>query len=362
MSVLPVFAVFSILPATLPACKPAPPLPAAPPAQAPSRAPSGPSAGPDVSLDPAQIVATVNGEPIKAGALDAEVGKEIRGAAREFVSKVYELRQRALEELIAKRAFELEAKATGRSVEELTEKEIDDRVQPPGEEEIKAFYERFVKGQYPATLAQAHDQIREQLVEQAHVARRQAYVESLKKKYNASIALAPPRVEVAATGPSRGPATAKVTIVEFSDFQCPFCSRAKETVDEVMEAYGDKIRLVFRNFPLGFHDKAAGAAKAGLCAADQGQFWPMHDRMFSHQDKLGTEELKAGAKALGLDTARFDRCLDSDEKAAALAKDKADGEAAGVSGTPAFFVNGRLLSGAQPVEAFRQIIDAELAR
>ena len=117
-----------------------------------------------------------------------------------------------------------------------------------------------------------------------------------------------------AIGPSKGPENAPVTIVEFSDFQCPFCSKAKVTVDEVMKGYGDKVRLVFRHFPLSFHQDAPKAAEAAACANDQKKFWEYHDKLFANQGALEVDDLKKHAADLGLDTARFNECLDSGKK------------------------------------------------
>jgi protein-disulfide isomerase len=342
-----------------PACrKPESPAAAKAGADAPAR-------GPDIALDPQRVVATVAGEPIKAETLEAKVERELKDASREFVEKVYGVRQGALEEMVAEKLLALEAKSRGTTPEAVLKTEVDDKVPTPPEEEVKGFYDRFVKGRYPVGFDEARAQILQEMTQQSKQMRRQVFLDSLKSKYKVTLSLPPPavpRVEVAATGPAKGPEGAKVTIVEFSDFQCPFCSRAKATVDQVMQAYDGKLRLVFRNYPLPFHDKAEGAAKAGICAAQQNQFWALHDAMFAHQDKLALDDLKATAKSLGLDAAKFEKCLDDTATAQALAKDKADGEAAGVNGTPAFFINGRLISGAQPFEAFQSAIDAELGR
>jgi protein-disulfide isomerase len=168
-------------------------------------------------------------------------------------------------------------------------------------------------------------------------------------------------VQGAADGPAKGPKTAKVTIVEFSDFQCPYCSRGKKVMEEVVAKYGDKVRLVFRDFPLDFHDKAQKAAEAGQCANDQGKFWAMHDWMFDNQQALDIPALKGAAKTMGMDSTAFDSCLDSGKHAALIKKNTKDGQEAGVRGTPAFFVNGVFLSGALPFEKFKTEIDRALA-
>jgi protein-disulfide isomerase len=186
----------------------------------------------------------------------------------------------------------------------------------------------------------------------------------LKEKYGVQILLQEPRVEVAADGfPSKGPANAPVTIVEFSDFECPFCSRVVPTLDQVHEKYGEKVRLVFRQFPLhSIHPNAQKAAEASLCAHDQGKFWEMHDLMFEEQKQLTVAQLKEKARRLELDGGRFDQCLDSDRHADAVRQDLRDGMVVGVTGTPAMFVNGRFISGAVPFEQLAQIVDEELAK
>lgn len=170
------------------------------------------------------------------------------------------------------------------------------------------------------------------------------------------------RVPVAATGPSRGPQTAPVTIVEFADFQCPFCARLQPTLEQLIAKYGDKVRLVFRQFPLQFHTHAQKAAEASLCAWEHGKFWEMHDAMFENQQALYVDSLKAKAAALGLNADAFNSCLDSGKYADQVQRDLDDGAAAGVSGTPAIFINGRFLSGTVPLEQLSQIVDDELRR
>jgi protein-disulfide isomerase len=151
-----------------------------------------------------------------------------------------------------------------------------------------------------------------------------------------------------------------VTIVEFADFECSYCARASETLTQVLAAYPTQVRVVFRHFPLSFHARAPKAAEAGACADEQGRFWELHDALFESQ-ALELEELKEQAGRVGLDRARFDACLDSGKMKGRVARDQDAGQQAGVSGTPAFFINGIALSGAQPEETFRRIIDQELS-
>ncbi|MCR4335765.1 MAG: DsbA family protein [archaeon] len=157
---------------------------------------------------------------------------------------------------------------------------------------------------------------------------------------------------------------APVTIVEFSDFQCPFCeSFYTNTLGKLRENYIDtgKVRVIFRDFPLSFHPNALPAAEATECANEQGKFWEMHDKIFENQDAMSTASYKQWAADLGLNTEQFNTCYDSSKYQSEIQADFADGQAAGVSGTPTFFINGQKVVGAQPFSVFEQIIEAELA-
>ncbi len=169
-------------------------------------------------------------------------------------------------------------------------------------------------------------------------------------------------VPVTASDNIRGPATAKVTMVEWSDFQCPFCGRAEGTLKQIFATYGDKVRLVFKQYPLPFHQYAGEAAEASLAAAAQGKFWPMHDAMYANQQHLTRADLDNYAKEVGLDVTRFDAELNSHQYKAQVLREEAQGTNFGVHGTPTFFVNGHKLVGAQPFSAFKTVIDQQIAQ
>lgn len=176
-------------------------------------------------------------------------------------------------------------------------------------------------------------------------------------------AAAPPRIEGVKTDgdPQIGPNNAKVTIVGFSDFECSFCKRFRDsTLDALIEKYGDDIRFVYRDYPLPFHPQAQIAAEAAECANEQGKFWEMHDIIFDNQATLNNDAYSEFAEQLGLDTKKFDQCLSSNKYADEVAADQKDGESYGVSGTPTFFINGWILVGAQPMSEFEKLIDQEL--
>ena len=163
----------------------------------------------------------------------------------------------------------------------------------------------------------------------------------------------------------KGDENAPVTMVEFSDYECPFCGRHfQQTYPQIVKDYVEtgKVKLIFRDFPLSFHPQAQKAAEAAECAGEQGKYWDMHDKLFKDGVSGGVISFKQYAKDLGLDTAKFNDCLDSGKMTSEVAKDMQDGQAAGISGTPGFIINGQLVSGAQPFSVFQQIIEAELAK
>ena len=169
------------------------------------------------------------------------------------------------------------------------------------------------------------------------------------------------RAEIAIDGAAtRGPDDAEVTIVEYSDFQCPFCARVQPTLMQIEETYGDRVRRVYKHLPLRIHPEAPNAAAASEAALLQGKFWEMHNKIFASQRDLGDAVYRRFAEELGLDLERFDKDRNSPEIKQRIERDEQEAQRLGVSGTPAFFINGRFLSGAQPFEAFQRVIDEEL--
>jgi protein-disulfide isomerase len=165
-----------------------------------------------------------------------------------------------------------------------------------------------------------------------------------------------------AGSPEKGPEDAPVTIVEFSDFQCPFCARVVPTLDQIEKEYGDQVRVVFKNLPLSIHSKAKAAALAAEAAHRQGKFWEMHDLIFANQREMSPEKYLEYAGKIGLDVDRFKRDLVSPDVQRKVDADAREASSLGVTGTPGFFVNGKFMSGARPFDAFKQVIDEELKK
>jgi protein-disulfide isomerase len=311
----------------------------------------------DASGSP-KVLATVNGKPITDADVRGSASAQFTQLERDYEQQKYQLLQGQLQQLIQDRLLDAEAAARG-----VTKEQILADLKPAAitDAAIDAFYEEN-KARIPQPKEQVGPQIKQYLEQRGQFEVREKLFKDLEAKYKVDMKLEPMRTEVAATGPAKGPENAPVTIVEFSDFQCPFCSRLIPTLDQVKAKYGDKVRLVFRQFPLAMHAQAQKAAEASLCANDQGKFWEMHDAMFKNQQQLAVDALKTQATALGLNAETFSSCLDSGKYQAKVAEDFQAGTAAGVSGTPALFINGRFINGAVPLEQITEVVDDELRR
>jgi predicted DsbA family dithiol-disulfide isomerase len=305
------------------------------------------------------VVATVGSHKITESELDAKVKPEMAS----LESKIYDIKHQALQSMADNYLIEQAAKKQNLPVDQYLRKELDGKAPKVTDADAKKFYD---ENKRPGMQIPPFDQIKGQIVammqNRADQQEREKLLESLRKDEPVKILLKAPRVDVAWAGhPVLGSDKAPVTIVEFSDFQCPFCKRVEPSLKEVREKYGDNVKLVYMDFPLPMHNHALDAAKAGRCAAEQDKFWPFHDAMFADQSKEAPADLKAIAKNLGLDTGKFNACFDQAKYENGIRADMAQGKQLGVDGTPAFFINGRMLVGAQPAENFNQMIDEELA-
>lgn len=326
---------------------------------------SATGAQPPKSPAPTDVVATVGSTAITLAEVDDRALQQPTSnfGGMKLSQALYEARRTAIDEIVANVLMEQEAKARGVDRATLVEKEIGDKVAPVGDTDIAAWYQANQGRIQGAPLDQVRAPIRAYLIQERMADARERYLDVLKGKTPVRVTLDAPRLVVsAAKGASKGKASAPIEMIEFSDFQCPYCQRAHATVDQVLAAYGDRIKFVYRHYPLPNHPNAAPAAEASECANEQGQFWPYHDRLFANTSKLSGADLKRYAGELGLDVAKFNACVDSRKYKAQVEADLKDGDTAGVNGTPAFFINGRMLSGAQPFDAFKKIIDQELKR
>lgn len=306
-----------------------------------------------------EVVATVDGVSISADDLDAAA----KGQLQKLRLQVYQAKKRALDGLVEEKLIAKAAKEKGMTEKAYLAENVDAKVTPPTDEEVKAFYDRQ-KGRIKASFDQMKGRIADYLTEMKKRNQRRKLVASLRKNADVKIRLEPPRTEVSLDGAAYtdGDKDAKIVLVEFSDYECPFSKRAQATVDRIRDEYKGKIYYVFFDYPLPFHQHSKEAHIAARCAGEQGKYPEYGDKLFENQKAHGAEDLKRYARDLHLDMKAFNACLDAGKTAAAVQQSADKGARLGVAGTPAFFIDGIMVSGAQPYESFKEILDAELAR
>jgi protein-disulfide isomerase len=277
----------------------------------------------------------------------------------------YELRMDRLNQLIVEKLIGAEAQKAGVTLDEYISKNV-----TKGEIKISdAEFKKFV-AEKKIPESQINPQIKERINAFLQTQKRQdmvqAYVAKLTKSSPVEVYFTKPKMQVnvdIGQAPVAGKESAPVTIVEYSDFQCPFCSRAADTVNEIKKKYGSKVRIAFKHFPLPMHREARPASEASMCINEQSsdKFWKYHDLVFKNQDKLDDASLEKYAKDVGANVDKFKECYSSKKFKDLVQADMDAGEKLGVKSTPTFFINGQLVSGALPIESFSEIIDEELA-
>lgn len=307
----------------------------------------------------AETVAEVDGEKISLQELTQASSLPL---AR-LEEQAYRLKQQKLQELIEDHLFANEAKRRNVSLESLIDTEITSKAAEVKPQEIDTLYE-FYQNRLHKPESEVEDQLRSLLHERNVMARRHEFAKTLRANAKVSVYLDPPppfRVAVGSDGPSRGPSDALITIVEFEDFQCPVCKTAKDPLEKVMLQYKDKVRMVHRDFPLqSLHPAAWKAHEAARCAEEHSKFWEYRDLLYKNAPAASLEQLTSYASQIGLDSADFKKCIDSGKFKDAVQRDEDEANRIGIQGTPAFFINGQLLAGAQSESEFARIIDEEL--
>ena len=303
-------------------------------------------------------LAVVGGQTI----YDDDLVPFVQGQVFQLRLQEYEVKSKALENLVNQKLLEAEAKKKGIPTEKLLEQEVDAKVPEPTEAELQALY--IVQKEQ---LRKSFDEIKaqlQQLLKQAKLQQaRQDYYKRLREQAGVSIFLQKPKVEVA-YDPARlrGNPKAPVVIVEFSDFQCPYCRSVQPTLKNLLAKYEGRVSLSYRDLPLrDIHPQAQMAAEASRCAGEQGKFWEYHDLLFENPNKLNREGLVEQVRSLKLDEKQFDSCLSSGKYKAQVEQDRQLGLRAGLTGTPGFFINGNMLSGNLPQDSFEKVIQSELA-
>lgn len=310
----------------------------------PPKAPSG-------SEEP-EVVARIEGEPIYRADLEEMVEQQLQ----ELAQQRHILLEGALAGLVDRRLLEREARERGLDTTALLDQEVRAKVPPVSEVDIDRWYMANRARVGNNSKEQLAPRIRTFLEQQGEAALREELLASLRTKYDVDLLFEPMRVDLdLETATFKGPADAPVTLVEFSDFQCPACRGFNPVLEQLLEAYPEDVRVAFLQLPLRqIHPQAQGAAEASLCARDQGKFWELHDALFADQRNLGVDGLKSTAREIGLDGETFDECLDSNRYADVVQQDVDQAARLGASGTPSVFVNGRPVSPGR-VPTFEQL-------
>jgi protein-disulfide isomerase len=313
---------------------------------------------PETDADRARVLATVNAKPITA----ADVENSLKPLVFNVQEQVYNLRKQALDQKINELLLEGEAKKRNITAQALFDAEVRPRIKPVTEEDARKFYD-----DYKSKIQGSYEQMRPQVIQymqgQAQNKAVEEYADQLKKGGSVQVFLKPPDPPVFNIAiddrPWRGGANATVTIVEFTDYECPSCGATQPVLEEVVKEFGDKVKLVVRNFPLGQHTHAFKAAEASEAAREQGKYWEYASILFSNQKALEIDKLKEYATRVGLDRAKFDAALESGRFAGKVKRDVADGDKIGVDSTPSVFINGKRTRD-RTKEGLRTAIEAAL--
>lgn len=305
------------------------------------------------------VVAEFQGKKLRA----SEIFGGVKTRLFDLEEEMFRTKESAINDYIERRLVEDEAKRQNLRAEELLEKNMGGPVAEVNDADVDSFLAS--KGLSLNNKNIRKEDVREYLKYLKRFDKRQAYVAQLKEKAKVKILLKEPespKISVTTEGfPKWGNDSAKVTIVEFSDYQCPFCSQAVPTLDKIKSEYGpDKVRIVFRDMPIRSHPRALPASLAAHCANEQGKFWEYHNTLFQNQQRLEDNDLKAFAKTLGMDETKFGECFNTKRHMPTIEKSMREAEALGISATPSFVINGILIQGAVPFPRFKEKIDKAL--
>lgn len=311
-----------------------------------------------------EVLATIGDEKITLTNLRERIGEDLDKLDANYRKSRSSAIENALNRMVRERVIDAEAKKQGKSVADLILAEAGGSFEPT-DVEINAWYQQNQGRLQGRTVDQLRQQIADLLRKQNQQRAEQALEGRLNKERRVALMFEPYRLTFDNTGsPMLGKQGAKVSVVEFSDFQCPFCRQFAGNMRQLGKEYGDRVEIVYRQYPIpSIHPFAFKAAEASLCAHEQGKFWDLHDLMFSDQEHIAVKDLKEKAKRLGMDEGKFNRCVETGKYTDQVQRDMAAGSKAGVTGTPAVFVNGIEVPGgavAYPVVA--AAIERELTR
>jgi len=306
------------------------------------------------SQNESEVIAEIGSQKITSQELEhKEAGKLLQAKYKYFLAE-----RDALQQYLDDEVLEMQAKKEGLTVEELVKRHVTSTIPEPTEDQLRFYYEGVqTEDSFEAARPHILDTIHQLRLKKA----REAYLAQLRADYGVVVELSQPSAQVEiGDAPRLGSDKAPVQIVEFADYECPYCQQVNPDLGRLREQFGDQVSLVFKDYPLPMHSLAPKAAEAARCAGAQGKFWQYHDSLFATK-RIQKSDLKEEARTLNLDSARFDQCLESGEQAAGIKKDILEGQRLGLTGTPSFFVNGRFMSGAISYGKLRQVVVDELS-
>jgi protein-disulfide isomerase len=357
------------------ACDPAAP-PASPaPIEAPAVAeppPPAPLPAEAARLDPQpetpSVVATWEGGALTAADVEARIGADLRAREIRFLLDRYETQSATIDALVTEALLRDEVARRGLpDVDALLRAEVEARVPEPTDADIEQLYPLMAPQLQGAGPDEARPLIVAELVRRASQRRQREFLDALRASAGVTVLLPYPdlpRVDVPVRpdDPTRGPAEAPVVIVEFAEYQCYYCEKARPVLERLASEYPDRVRIVWKDFPLTSHGRARPAATAARCAGEQGRYWEMSELLLRNQQALTEADIAGYARTIALSVEAFQRCLADGRHDASIDADVEDGRAVGVQVTPTFFVNGVMIAGAQPYERFQALVERELAR
>lgn len=305
------------------------------------------------------VVAVVDGRAVQSAELDALMGDRLlRLKTDEHV-----VRMAALNEYLDQLLISREAEKRAMSVAELLRREVIEHVPPVTEAEAHAVLDSSPRANEPAAEGQAVRAVMEDIKRRRTAKRRSEFLAALRQQFPTQIKLEAPRLtQPIAGGHSKGPAASPVSIVVFSDFQCPYCSNLDASLRRIGKEYGAQVRITSKQFPLPAHRQASKAAEAALCAADQARYWEMHEMLFTDQGAVAEEQFSELARRVGIDVHLFENCMNTHGSVGELSRDITEARSVGVSSTPTLFINGLLVVGAKPYEVLSEMVNTEIRR
>jgi len=305
------------------------------------------------SITAPSVIADVDGHRLTESDLDRKMSGSLLQARYQY----YLTERKALDKLVDDELIALAAEHQHMTTDQFLEKEVYKDIKDPTEDQLQVYYEGMESNESYESL---HDRLIEHIRDLRRAKARAAYVKTLRTQANLQILLAPPVADVNVEGAElHGAKDAPVVLLEFADYECPYCQKVNPLLVKLREEFGDKVTIAYKDFPLPMHRNAQKASEAARCAGEQGKFWEYHDLLYSTK-ALEVNDLKKHAQTLKLDEAQFNKCLDSGAEAEIVKKNLEEGKTLGLSGTPSFFANNHFFSGGVDYNTLREMVEQQI--